>query len=503
FVLARLEQRKLRPAPEADRSTLARRLSLDLTGLPPAPAAVEAFVNDASPVAYEKLVERLMASPQWGEHRGRYWLDAARYADTHGIHFDNYRESWVYRDWVIGAFNRNLPFDQFTIEQLAGDLLPQRSLDQQIASGFNRCNITTNEGGIIDEEYLVLYTRDRTETTSQVWMGLTTGCAVCHDHKFDPISQREFYALAAFFNNTTQSPMDGNIKDTPPILVVPSTEDRPRWDALSTELAAAKARVDARKQAARTEFTEWLTSATPQSVQALAPSEGLVFHAPLDEGKGGKLKVLVNDEPREIALAKPATWQPGQVADKALRVGPDETVAVADAGDFERDQGFSCGAWIKLGRNNITGAAVARMDDANGYRGWDLWFEAGKPGMHIVHHWDDDALKVVAGAALKANQWHYVAATYDGSGKAAGVKLYVDGVVQPTTVAKNQLKGTIRTNVPLKIGQRHTQSRLEPLTIQDLKLYGRTLSPLEVQQASKVSRAAYLAARPADKRSDA
>ena len=164
-MLAALEQRGLQPAPEADRRTLARRLSLDLTGLPPPPETVEAFVNDKSPNAYEKLVDRLMQSPHWGEHRARYWLDAARYADTNGIHFDNYREIWSFRDWVIEAFNQNMPFDRFTVEQLAGDLLPNPSDEQRIATGFNRCNITTNEGGVIGEEYLVLYTRDRTETT--------------------------------------------------------------------------------------------------------------------------------------------------------------------------------------------------------------------------------------------------------------------------------------------------------------------------------------------------
>ncbi len=161
-----------------------------------------------------------MQSDRWGEHRGRYWLDAARYADSHGIHFDNYREIWAYRDWVISAFNRNLPFDQFTIEQLAGDLLPNPTLDQRIATGFHRCNITTNEGGVIAEEYAVLYSRDRTETTSWVWFGLTMNCATCHDHKFDSISQREFYEMSAFFNNTAQAVMDGNIKDTPPVLTV-------------------------------------------------------------------------------------------------------------------------------------------------------------------------------------------------------------------------------------------------------------------------------------------
>ena len=231
FILADLEKHGLQPAAEADRRTLARRLSLDLTGLPPTPAEVDAFVNDKSHDYYEKYVDKLMSSTHWGEQRGRYWLDAARYGDTHGIHIDNFRENWAYRDWVIGAFNRNMPFDQFTVEQLAGDLLPNRTLDQQVATGFNRCNITTNEGGAIAEEYLVLYARDRTETTSLVWLGLTTGCAVCHDHKFDPISSvaASFYELSAFFNNTTQPAMDGNVKDTPPVIVVPRMEDRACW----------------------------------------------------------------------------------------------------------------------------------------------------------------------------------------------------------------------------------------------------------------------------------
>src|SRR5579862_326835 len=229
FVLAKLEAAGLQPAAEADRRTLARRLSLDLTGLPPVPADVEAFVKDTAADAYEKFVDQLLASPHWGEHRARYWLDAARYADTHGLHFDNYREMWPYRDWVIGAFNRNMRFDQFTMEQLAGDLVSNPSLDQLIASGFNRCNVTTNEGGTIAEENLVFYTRDRTETVAQVWLGLTANCAVCHDHKFDEFTTRDFYAMSAFFNNSTAKALDENIHNTPPIIVVPRQEDRGRW----------------------------------------------------------------------------------------------------------------------------------------------------------------------------------------------------------------------------------------------------------------------------------
>ncbi|MGC3969128.1 MAG: DUF1549 domain-containing protein [Pirellulales bacterium] len=190
FVAARLEAVGLEPAVEATPETLCRRVYLDLTGLPPTPDELQLYLNDSGADRYERLVERLLASPRYGEHRARYWLDAARYADTHGLHFDNYREMWPYRDWVINSFNRNQPFDQFTVEQLAGDLLPNATTEQRIATGFHRCNMTTNEGGTIADENLANYARDRVETTSWVWLGLTANCAVCHDHKFDPITTR-------------------------------------------------------------------------------------------------------------------------------------------------------------------------------------------------------------------------------------------------------------------------------------------------------------------------
>ena len=222
FVLARLEKEDLEPSPQADRVTLIRRLSLDLTGLPPTPEEVDAFVRDERPDAYERLVDRLLASPRYGEHMAHYWLDAARYGDTHGLHLDNERSMWAYRDWVVSAFNRNLPFDRFTIEQLAGDLLPEPSRDQLIASGFNRCNVTTSEGGAIEEEFRVRYAVDRVETVGTVWMGLTLGCAACHDHKIDPITQKEFYQLFAIFNNLAENAMDGNALLPPPSLPLPT-----------------------------------------------------------------------------------------------------------------------------------------------------------------------------------------------------------------------------------------------------------------------------------------
>jgi mono/diheme cytochrome c family protein len=243
FVRERLAHEGLAPNPPADRRTLIRRLHLDLTGLPPTPAEVRAFEADESPAAYENAVDRLLASPRYGEHMARYWLDAARYADTHGFHFDNYREIWPYRDWVVAAFNRNLPYDRFTIEQLAGDLLENATLEQKVASGFNRCNPTTNEGGIIQEEYLHKYGVDRVQTLGSVWLGLTVGCAECHDHRYDPISQRDFYRFAAYFNSTAEPIMDGNKKDTPPVLRVPTPDQQERMAEISNEVAAAEVRL--------------------------------------------------------------------------------------------------------------------------------------------------------------------------------------------------------------------------------------------------------------------
>src|SRR5436190_15872875 len=254
FILARLEREGLRPSPEADRTTLIRRVTFDLTGLPPTPEEVDAFINNRRPDAYEQLVDRLLASSRYGEHEARYWLDAARYGDTHGLHLDNERSLWPYRDWVIAAFNTNKPFDQFTIEQLAGDQLPNRTQEQQVATGFNRCNVTTSEGGAIDEEFYVRYAVDRTEVASEVWMGLTLGCAVCHDHKFDPISQKEFYQMYAFFNNVNEKAMDGNALLPAPVIKLPTAQQKEKLAQLNERLAPTEQKI--REEAATIKYKE-------------------------------------------------------------------------------------------------------------------------------------------------------------------------------------------------------------------------------------------------------
>ena len=496
FVLAELEKRGLQPAPEADRRTIARRLSLDLVGLPPDPAAVEEFVNDKAPDYYERYVDKLMTSVHWGEHRGRYWLDAARYADTHGIHFDNSREMWSYRDWVINAFNSNMKFDQFTIEQLAGDLLPNATIDQKIATGFNRCNITTNEGGAISEEYLVLYTRDRTETANQVWMGLTAGCAVCHDHKFDPISQREFYSMSAFFNNTTQAAMDGNIPDTPPIIQVPNAGDQKRFATIGKDLVAVRAKMLDRKKSARGDFDTWLKNVKPAAVGAMVPTEDLQLHAKLTEGTGKTVNLTVNGKAKPVTLPNGFDWTIGKNAAKAFRVQQGASVELPEVGDFDTKQGFTVGGWVKIAKRGTMGAIVSRMDaPAQGHRGWDLWMEADKIGMHLINNFPADALKVVSRTPLKPNEWTHVFVAYDGSATPEGVKIYHNGVLQPTDTQSNTLKSTIRTKVPFRIGQRTDGARVQNVGIEDLRLYGKTLTGPEIARIAKTGYATELLAK--------
>ncbi|MDW8197549.1 MAG: DUF1553 domain-containing protein [Gemmataceae bacterium] len=507
FILAELEKRGLQPAPEADRRTLARRLSLDLTGLPPDPADVEAFVNDTSPLWYEKYVEKLLASPHWGEHRARYWLDYARYADTHGIHFDNYREIWAYRDWVINAFNANQPFDEFTIEQLAGDLLPNPTLDQLIATGFNRCNITTNEGGVIPEEYIVLYARDRTETTSQVWMGLTTGCAVCHDHKYDPISMKDFYSLSAFFNNTTQGAMDGNIPNTPPTIPVPRREDRKRYDEIVQQLNRLRQHVAQRRQTAKPEFEKWAQKADVADVYAQNPRSGLRLHAPLNEGIGTEIRFALDGQIRSVSFGDAFGWTNGPRTGKAFLVRPKgegNAPAISDAGNFEANQPFTATAWLKLTRNNSTGSVMARMDPKNKHRGWDVWVEGNRIAMHLIHAFPEQALKVSCNNPVPVNQWVHVAVVSNGSAKASGITIYVNGQPQPTTTQTDKLSGTTKTEVPFTIGQRaHGEGRLLGANIEDIRLYDSELSAEQVGQLMRYAAVAEVLTKPVAQRTAA
>ncbi|MEM7009953.1 MAG: DUF1549 domain-containing protein [Verrucomicrobiota bacterium] len=251
FILARLESEGLKPSPEASREALIRRVTLDLTGLPPTPAEVDAFLADNSPNAWEKVVDRLLDSDRYGERMTLDWLDAARYADTNGYQKDTERQMWIWRDWVINAFNENKPFDEFTVEQVAGDMLPNATLDQRIASGFNRNHRINGEGGVIPEEYRVEYVVDRLETTGTIWLGMTIGCARCHTHKFDPITHKDFFQMFAYFNNVPENGRDGNKGNATPMIDVPIPNMQPK-------VAAAEQKVQDLRQALNLNSPEFL-----------------------------------------------------------------------------------------------------------------------------------------------------------------------------------------------------------------------------------------------------
>ncbi|BBO34713.1 hypothetical protein PLANPX_4325 [Lacipirellula parvula] len=297
FIVARLEQEQLAPVAEADRTTLLRRVTLDLTGLPPTPAEVDAFLADNRPDAYERAVDKLLASPRYGEHMARFWLDAARYGDTHGLHLDNYREMWPYRDWVVQAFNRNLPFDDFIVEQLAGDLLPNATDDQLIASGFNRCHVSTNEGGVIPEEVYVTAVIDRVDTFGTVMLGLTVGCTRCHDHKYDPLTQGDFYSLFAYFNSLDGNEMDGNREDPAPVIRAPLPEQTARLAELDKQIAAAEAKLAADWPELDEQQVEWERqfAADEPKVESVGGSNTEPAAAAPNQATEGKTYLAISD----------------------------------------------------------------------------------------------------------------------------------------------------------------------------------------------------------------
>ncbi|HMP79538.1 MAG TPA: DUF1549 domain-containing protein, partial [Pirellulaceae bacterium] len=482
FVAAKLASLGLSPAEEADLNVLLRRVTLDLTGLPPDPNKIREVISDTRPDRYERYVDWLLEQPEWGEHRARFWLDYARYADTHGIHFDNYREMWAYRDWIIEAFNRNLRFDQFTIEQLAGDLLPAPSLDQQIATGFNRCNITTNEGGVIEDEYRVLYARDRVETTMLVWNGITLGCAVCHDHKYDPFTMRDFYQLAAFFNNSTQPVMDGNIKDTPPVVFVPRRSDRDEFSTVSAALRRVETELQTLSDSGRDRFLQEVSDRGDQ------------FTTWLDSAKTEWPPLLLS-WPAQSALQETSeegtAWEPGYTSERAWKVAEAGQPRFAELADFERNQPYSVSLWIRPDTRD--GAIIARMDERHAYRGWDVWLQGGYVAMHLIHRWPDNALKITATEQpLDKGRWYHVAVTYSGNSQPDGVRIYVDGRPLTTRIEQNSLSETTRADVPLSIGSRNRSSRIDGGLVEDIRIAPSVLEPNFIAKIAQNARAEFV-----------
>lgn len=420
FLRDALKTHGLSPSPEASKEQLIRRATLDLTGLPPTPAEVASFLADELPGAYERLVDRLLESPRYGEHMARTWLDAARYADTHGLHLDNERSMWPYRDWVVRAFNENLPFDQFTTWQLAGDILSQPTRDQRIASGFNRCNVTTGEGGSIAEEWLFRYAVDRTETTMAVWMGLTGGCAVCHDHKFDPITAKDFYSMFAFFNSAADPAMDGNILLTPPVLQLATPEQE-------TELAEFDAKITTAKNAIREAITklEYIDPASVQPAPPVQTGEVIWFEDAFPVGA----KVESSGAPTMIVTGPEALVHSGKVSLRRHAKGV--------AQDF-----FTNGASFTIPPNGVI-SAWCHLDPADQPKAIMLQFHVGGWNHRAV--WGEEGAipfgkvrtpeKVTMGKLPEAGNWVQLKVPAEKLGLKPGMK--VDGY------AFTQFDGTV------------------------------------------------------------
>ena len=479
FIAARLKQEGLAMSPEADRATLIRRVSLDLTGLPPTLAELDAFLIDESEQAYQRVVDRLLSSPAYAERMTLNWLDLARYADTHGYNNDGENTQWPWRDWVINAFNTNMPYDQFIVEQLAGDLLEGATPQQRLATAFCRNHVITSEGGIIPEEYRVEYVADRVHTTATVFMGLSMQCARCHDHKFDPITQRDYYSLFAFFNNVPESTLayGGKVLAAAPALRIPSPLLNPQLQRIDQQVVALKRRLEARNAETDKPLIEWVKEMVSLEQSNEFP-EGLLAHIALDEGQGELTHDSV-DVHRVGKIIGGVKWAEGKL-NTSLDFNGKTYVDFGQLVELDSDEPFSISAWIYPTSNSpIT--VVSKMDDAAAHRGFDLIIEQGRPAIHLIHHWPNNSIKKITKKPLLLNAWHHVLVSYDGSSLAAGVLIYVDGQAMGMDVIADKLRGTIATQKPVHLGRRSNSVPFEGM-IDEVQFYSKCLDIDHVQQ---------------------
>ena len=577
FVLARMQKEGLHPSPEADKDTLIRRVTLDLTGLLPTPAEVTAFANDTSPQAYEHVVDRLLASQSYGEARARYWMDYARYADTYGLHYDNSRDIWPYRDYVIRSFNSNKRFDQFAMEQIAGDLLPAKNLDPLIASGYVRLGVSSNEGGTIPEELRVNIARERTEAYGATFMGLTVGCAVCHDHKYDPTTQKDFYALSAFFNNIDEEPFNGDRPVWTPVARIPTQRDVDAYNRVLAKRSDLASQLNTARLQERTLVRRWLASG--QNPPIPVSSDKLLLRLRLDEGGG---EVLRNSAPNAhpssfpIGKSKPQ-WGETTWLWPDFRIDASTHVMLGQTGDEDWNQAFSLGGWFMLRAapnytvESTSGALISKMDTTEHNRGWDLSVEKGILSVDLVNEEPKEKTKPKKSGAKKGilpkepfyyptptdltakdlapnkpppkktaakkevarkedskksaamavkdttplvaikvstvdplpldGKWKHVFFTYDGSGKASGIKIYVNGTAVPTRVVFDTLhQSTIRTQAPMQLGWRYPDATpAQDTRYQDIRLYGRALTGEEAKRLPYEDNVAEIVTKPQDR----
>ena len=492
FVAQRLDEEKMKPSPQADKALLLRRLSLDLTGLPPTTEDLDGFIKDASANAYEKQVDRLLQSQHYGEKMAVDWLDLARFADSHGYTVDAVRDVSPYRDWVIDAFNNNFPYNKFIQWQLAGDLMPHPTKEMLIATAFNRMHQQNLEGGIVEDEFKAEYVVDRVNTTSIGMMGLTAGCARCHDHKFDPISQKNYYELFSFFNNVKEAgqiSFDGSMPS--PTILLPNKEKENLLRFINDTIAAEQQTIAATTANAATDFDKWVQAKTYATLQQQKfPQSGLQGRYVFDDGS---LKNSVPGKPaggmkRGLGAEKgePPVFERNNNG-KALALGGDEWLDVKPVGEFRKADPFTIHLNIFIPKDFKEGVIFHKCiaERLYNYRGYHLYFKNDRLEMNLSHAAPSNAITKVTKAVVPREKWIAVTVTYDGSSKAGGVKLYLDGNEAATETTMDQLAKDILINgndqPGLQIGGWDRGLGFKGGKVDDITVYNRALTNFEIK----------------------
>ncbi|NND09493.1 MAG: DUF1553 domain-containing protein [Saprospiraceae bacterium] len=482
FVMAKLEDLDKVPNHPAADHLLLRRLYLDLTGLPPDPASIDAFLSSSAPNKIERIIDELLASPHYGEYRALEWMDVARYADSHGYSQDGSRTMYPWRDWVINAFHENIPFDQFILWQMAGDLLPNSTKEMKLATAFLRNHRINAEGGIIPEEYRVEYVSDRTHTTATAFLGLTIECARCHDHKYDPISQKEYYQFFSFFNQTNeegQGTPDGN---TGPEVYLADDEIEARIEFIDQQISAFEKEQESVTKKVDTEDLSFKLDVLETDLE-----RDLVGHLDFEQDlttRGAKeyLKDLVVGRLWPIKGAPELSLHEQR---KSLKAGAYDGVTIPSKWiDFRRDQAFSFSFWLEAHPETNFMEILHRLGSKyRGQKGYDLALRDGHIHMRLAHSLPANLIEVKIATPLPQNKWSHIAATYDGSGKASGVRLYLNGTKIATEILFDQLERKITHNGDLTIGGSiHLDENVDNghFFMDELKIYRKELTEVEV-----------------------
>lgn len=485
FIFDAIRQTDLKPSAEAAPEKWLRRVTFDITGLPPTLEELNSFLSDlsASPdeseKVYEKVVTRLLASDAYAERMTSEWLDVARYSDTYGYQVDRDRFVWPWRDWVIRAFQKNMPYHQFITEQLAGDLLPNATKDQIQATTFNRLHPQKVEGGSVPEEFRIEYVSDRLHTFGTAFLGLTLECSRCHDHKYDPIKTKEYYQLSSFFANVDESGLYSYFTPsipTPTLLLTNEDQDKKIADKTQA-IAEARAAAATISKDATASFNEWLKNRPKEFAWT-----GLQAEVPFDDRKGGELPDRVRkDKPTKTSGNNKSIEG---VHGQGLQLTGDDAVHVQGAGAFRRTQPFSIGAWINTPKQ-FERAVIWRRSKAwtdAGSRGYELLFLEGKLSAALIHFDPGNSIRVTAKEPLPANSWHHVTVTYDGSSRAAGLKLWLDGKPLASEIVRDKLTKNIEGggDPDLRLGERFRDVGFKEGKVDELHVFTRELTTLEV-----------------------